>query len=50
MSLHRDRGSMPLYAQISQEIEDRILSGEYATGTIIPSEKQLQEIHGKYVR
>ena len=34
---------MPLYAQISQEIEDRILSGEYATGTIIPSEKQLQE-------
>ena len=33
---------MPLYAQIARELEDKILSGEYATGDIIPSEKQLQ--------
>ncbi len=43
MSLARNKGSMPLYAQIAQELEEKILSGEYAPGTIIPSEKQLQE-------
>ena len=42
MELTRNKGSIPLYAQIAQEIEEKIIKGEYAPGTIIPSEKQLQ--------
>ena len=45
MTLERQKGSIPLYVQIARELESRILSGEYPTGSIVPSEKQLQETY-----
>lgn len=45
MTLERQKGSIPLYMQIARELESRILSGEYPTGSIVPSEKQLQAMY-----
>ncbi|MBQ6564389.1 MAG: GntR family transcriptional regulator [Clostridia bacterium] len=45
MSLERNYTALPLYVQIARELEEKILSGEYAPGQIIPSEKQLQETY-----
>mgnify|MGYP000922521064 FL=1 len=42
-----DRGSkIPLYKQIYNDINDRINKGEYALGSMLPSEKQLCEMYG----
>ena len=43
MTLDRSKAAVPLYLQISDQIGKAIESGEYTTGQIIPSEKQLQE-------
>lgn len=43
MTLDRGRAAMPLYMQIAAILTEEIENGSYATGTVIPSEKQLQE-------
>ncbi len=45
VTLERNYASLPLYIQIARELEERIVSGQYATGDIIPSETQLQEAY-----
>lgn len=46
MTLDRGKAAVSLYLQLSQKIAEAIESGEYATGQIIPSEKQYEEIYG----
>ncbi|BCK01853.1 GntR family transcriptional regulator [Anaerocolumna chitinilytica] len=46
MTLDRGKAAVALYLQISQQIAEAIEHGEYTTGQIIPSEKQLQEQYG----
>lgn len=42
-----DRNSkMPLYRQIYNDINERIMKGEYALGSMLPSEKQLCAMYG----
>lgn len=43
MTLDRSKTAVSLYLQISQQLSELIESGKYATGEIIPSEKQLEE-------
>ena len=38
----------PKYAQVVAEIQRRISEGEYAPGTLLPSEHQLVEAFGRY--
>jgi len=41
MNVNRKKG--PLYLQIKEILKDRILHGEYAINTNIPSEPQLED-------
>ncbi|MFV0504808.1 MAG: GntR family transcriptional regulator [Lachnospirales bacterium] len=43
MKLDRQKGAIPLYMQLSNILKNLIECGEYNTGDIIPSEKQLRE-------
>jgi GntR family transcriptional regulator len=37
---------VPVYKQLAAIIRDKILSGELAPGTVVPSEHTLQQEHG----
>ena len=42
--LNFEKGSKPLYAQLQEILKQKILTNEYAPGTMIPSESQLQKM------
>lgn len=46
MMLDRSKDSKPLYLQIKDILKQKIINNEYAVGTTIPSENELEEIFG----
>ncbi|QHQ59929.1 UTRA domain-containing protein [Anaerocolumna sedimenticola] len=46
MELNREKGAPPLYFQVENIIKEQIENGEFLSGEILPSEKQLQERYG----
>lgn len=44
--VHLDRDSTPLFRQTAEILRERILSGEYAPESILPSERELSESLG----
>ncbi|MDO4483994.1 MAG: GntR family transcriptional regulator [Clostridia bacterium] len=42
MELDRRKEAPPLYSQVAKELAEKIESGEYAAGELIPSERELQ--------
>ena len=46
MVLDRSRDSKPLYLQIKDILKQKIINNEYAVGSTIPSENELEEIFG----
>lgn len=44
--LDRSKDSKPLYLQIKDILKQKIINNEYAVGTTIPSENELEEIFG----
>ncbi|TYR78825.1 GntR family transcriptional regulator [Priestia megaterium] len=43
MKLDHSKGAAPLYYQLKEIIQDKIVSGEFEVGSIIPSELELQK-------
>jgi len=43
MELNRAKGSPPLYYQLKELLEEKILSGEYPPGFMLPSEQELEK-------
>ena len=46
MVLDRSKDSKPLYLQIKDILKHKIINNEYAVGSTIPSENELEEIFG----
>jgi len=44
MNLKTGKGAAPLYHQIKEILEKKISNGEYPTGSIFPSESELQKL------